>query len=623
MAEMVPDRMPTRASQGEKRLFAILQQLPDDYIVYYEPIIENRYPDFIIIAPDRGLMVIEVKGWYAANLLSADSHEVKIKTRQGPTTERHPIRQARDYMYALMDQLRRIPGGVRLLQASGAHQNRFIFPFGHFAVLSNITAEQLASAPNGDFSTVFPATKVVTRDQLQDWHDSELAEEALKQKLQAFFDPYWTFDPLREDQIAVLRAAIHPDTLLTPSLTPTPTAEETPSAVVDLKVLDLKQENNVRNIGQGHRIIYGVAGSGKTVLLIAKARLLAGQQPDSKILLLCFNVALAAYLRHCLEQHHNITVTHFDGWAKLNGVTRRPQENNQALGERLLARLEAGDAQHTGYFDAVMIDEAQDFDPSWFRCALAAMAEPYDGDLIIVGDGSQGLYGNRKIVWKNLGIQAQGRTISAKFDLDKNYRNSREIIDLAAAFASQTDSGQEEETIVALKVDPTICLRHTGIKPRLIRSDNRREEIWQVLKVVKNWLDGQWYGREITPLQPHEIAIFYPFAARRDRDLIEELNHALSDAAPVIWLTQNPAQRSRIGEPGIKIQTIHSAKGLQYKAVVLLWADLLPRPFADTSVEEERKLMYVALTRPEDYLLISASGPSIFLDEIVATDAVE
>jgi len=42
MAEMVPDRMPTRASQGEKRLFAILQQLPDDYIVYYEPIDEAQ-----------------------------------------------------------------------------------------------------------------------------------------------------------------------------------------------------------------------------------------------------------------------------------------------------------------------------------------------------------------------------------------------------------------------------------------------------------------------------------------------------------------------------------------------------------------------------------------------------
>ena len=51
MAEMVPDRLPSRASKGEERVFEILKRLPDDFIVYYEPIIESRYPDFIIIAP--------------------------------------------------------------------------------------------------------------------------------------------------------------------------------------------------------------------------------------------------------------------------------------------------------------------------------------------------------------------------------------------------------------------------------------------------------------------------------------------------------------------------------------------------------------------------------------------
>jgi hypothetical protein len=35
-----------------------------------------------------------------------------------------------------------------------------------------------------------------------------------------------------------------------------------------------------------------------------------------------------------------------------------------------------------------LIDEAQDFAPSWFQCAKAALKEPGDGDLIIVGDGS-------------------------------------------------------------------------------------------------------------------------------------------------------------------------------------------------------------------------------------------
>jgi hypothetical protein len=51
VALMIPDRLPSGSSKGEQRLFAILQKLPDDYIVYYEPVISDRYPDFLVIAP--------------------------------------------------------------------------------------------------------------------------------------------------------------------------------------------------------------------------------------------------------------------------------------------------------------------------------------------------------------------------------------------------------------------------------------------------------------------------------------------------------------------------------------------------------------------------------------------
>ena len=41
-----------KASRGEERTFALLKKLPDDYLIYYEPNIDNRHPDFIVIAPD-------------------------------------------------------------------------------------------------------------------------------------------------------------------------------------------------------------------------------------------------------------------------------------------------------------------------------------------------------------------------------------------------------------------------------------------------------------------------------------------------------------------------------------------------------------------------------------------
>jgi hypothetical protein len=44
MAECIPDRRSAKGSRGEERTFALLKKLPDDYLIYYEPNIDNRYP---------------------------------------------------------------------------------------------------------------------------------------------------------------------------------------------------------------------------------------------------------------------------------------------------------------------------------------------------------------------------------------------------------------------------------------------------------------------------------------------------------------------------------------------------------------------------------------------------
>lgn len=619
MAIMIPDRCPYRASSGEKRLFAILQNLPDDYYIYYEPVIGNRYPDFILLCPDLGVLIAEVKGWRQNDLVSGDTQAITIREPGGTTQHRHPIRQAREYMYDLMDRLRKLPGGQRLLDGPGEHENRFRFPFSHFVVLSNITAEQLTRSAAGDMSTLFPPSKVITRDQLLTWEAEEPSEAQLKDRLKSCFDPFWPIEPLRDDQIDLLRAAIHPEVLINTPSKPSCSPENARLSTVqtaELKVLDARQEINARSIGSGHRIVYGIAGSGKTVLLIAKARLIAKQEQNHHILLVCYNVALASYLKLVLSDCKNVMVTHFDGWAKSNGIGRRPDEDSQSLGHRLLATLESGQAHHSRFFRTILVDEAQDFETSWYKCLLAAIDDPDDGDLIIVGDGSQGLYGNKKIVWKQIGIHAQGRTISKKFDLEVNYRNSREILELAAAFASKSNDPENEETLVSLEVDPGKCKRSTGVRPHLLRVASPMEEVQQVMRVVKGLLDGDWFGQTVEPLRPEQIAIFYPYVSKRNRHMLEQLVSGLEQLAPAVWINRDPSQRNRIAEQAIKIQTIHSAKGLQYRAVIVMWSDLLPKQFGDTAEEDERKLMYVALTRPEDLLVLTTSRPSPFIMEI-------
>lgn len=633
MAEMIPDKMPKRASAGEKRLFALLQHLPDPYLVYYESIIEDRYPDFVVICPDLGLLIIEVKGWRAGDILAVDPSTVLIKEFGKEIRHPHPVKQAKEYMISLINRCRQEDWDRYILRKDSNSKTRFIFPFGHFVLFPYIGSQHFSKEGRGILSKTFSPKRVVYKEKFDDWDKRINNPDSLIEELKKYFTPFWPIKKLTPLQQKIVRTIIHPEILIQK---PTQTEHQNLSQNEDgtqLKILDLKQEQNARSIGSGHRIIYGVAGSGKTILLIARARLLYKGDPENEILILCYNLTLSSYLRAALSDCPNINIFHFDGWAKSNGITRKygqDKETDAQLGERLLSNLHNGMAPDCRRYDVVLIDESQDFEPIWFRCVLEAMKEPEDGDLVIVGDGNQGLYSRHRIRWSELGINARGRTISAKFDLDKNYRNTRQIISLAKVFvAEQTDKADieahfEEDTIRSLVVDPEKCIR-TGPSPVLLQAQDKHDELTQCTPILRSLLSGHWFGQSIAPLKPSDIAIFYPRLSKRMestfRMFIDSLNQYV---APTTWLSDksNPQARIQIADPTIKIQTIHSAKGLQYKAVYVLWADDLPSGFEDTDEQVERQLFYVALTRAEDYLIVSYSGPSTFIEAIKRTNLV-
>src|SRR5208337_1150804 len=238
--------------------------------------------------------IIEVKGWYPAHIESGDLNQVRIASRGRTETQKHPIRQARDYMFGLMDFARGHSSCTQLLSKDKTHEGHFIFPFGHLVVLNNIRREQVDSS---GFSQLFPANKVMTRDEFDQL--ASVAPEALVTAFKQFFDPWWAFAPLDETLVSVLRAIIHPEIILSKAAPATPVeSRET------LKTLDLRQERLERKVGDGHRILYGVAGSGKTVILIARARLLASDA-NKQVLILCYNRALAEYLQGVFANQTN------------------------------------------------------------------------------------------------------------------------------------------------------------------------------------------------------------------------------------------------------------------------------------------------------------------------------
>jgi superfamily I DNA/RNA helicase len=344
---------------------------------------------------------------------------------------------------------------------------------------------------------------------------------------------------------------------------------------------------------------------------MARAKLLA-EDPARRILVLCFNKVLAKYLAGCLADHLNIDVRHFHGWGARNGVRFTDAEDFEEYGGRLLRRLEDGEGDF-GRYDSVLIDEAQDFACAWFRCARMALKDPDDGDLMVVGDGSQTVYRKRSFTWAEAGIHARGRTINRKFDLDKNYRNTSQILAAAQSFAGQETPESSDAAIRSFRVDPSAAVR-SGPWPIVLQEPDRHSEVSAVAELIRTWLAA---GVEIegakVRLNPSDIGVLYP---RRPNDnAVGTLRMQLSNVAPVITLAGEKADGDPLGN-GVKITTVHSAKGLQFRAVVLVWGDLLPSRRRDRSEAEERSLFYVALTRAEDVLVVTQSRASRYIDEL-------
>jgi superfamily I DNA/RNA helicase len=249
------------------------------------------------------------------------------------------------------------------------------------------------------------------------------------------------------------------------------------------------------------------------------------------------------------------------------------------------------------------------------------MADPLDGDLIVVGDGNQGVYRNREFTWADVGIQAVGRTINAKFDLDKCYRSTREIITLAQSFTS-AGQNQADVAIAAMPIDPKQCTRTSILRPILLRCANQEEECRYAAAVTLELMTGKWFGRDLpAPLQPSEIGILYRKASGdQAKGLLSQLENQIGKA---VWLSRDRATLQRVGDPLVKIQTIHSAKGLQFKAVILLWAGQMPSTGEADDPAVERRLMYVSLTRAEDYLTVLHSTVSPYVTELIASGAAE
>ena len=246
-------------------------------------------------------------------------------------------------------------------------------------------------------------------------------------------------------------------------------------------------------------------------------------------------------------------------------------------------------------FDHIVVDEAQDLGVPELRM-FAAIAPDDPDALFFAGDTGQRIF-QEPFSWKGLGIDIRGRS----FTLKVNYRTShqiREAVDRLLPEIVRDVDGNEEDRRGTVSVfngpDPETQLYETA-ETEIVGVCQRIEELMQI------------------DMPQEEIGVFVRSEAELDRAR-SAVNKADQTALELSNRVEDRAGRIAIG-------TMHLAKGLEFRAVIVMACDehVLPdQDRVDTVADEteldlvyetERQLFYVACTRARERLFVTGVEP--------------
>src|SRR5262245_58751153 len=191
MAQMIPATVPPQATSGEKALFKILAALPGDVYVYYDVQIRHRYADLVVISPRLGVLMIEIKDWKPSSIASADHDTIELRLHSHNKKVVHPLKQARQYAFALSDEIQSRLEGRILLAQDGRYKGKILFPISYLACLSQISDHDVQTL---DLSSIFDPDRTLTKEWLTKARD--INGEELEGLLARYFLPKFQFSPL-------------------------------------------------------------------------------------------------------------------------------------------------------------------------------------------------------------------------------------------------------------------------------------------------------------------------------------------------------------------------------------------------------------------------------------------
>ncbi len=611
MAIMIPEVQKGHVTAGERLVFKTLRDyLPDDYIVYFEPQISGKHPDFVILGPDLGLIVLEVKDYTRNKILSINSDTWLIQTEVGEKRVTCPLKQARSYMFTIMNRLEK---DKDLLQLEGKYKMKLKFPCGYGTVFTRMNQQTFIE---NDLYDVIEPNLCFTRNEIDSEHESFSPEFLMEKLLSMFTMPFRLNEALTADEINRIRFHLFPEVRISAEIGErTPYQDQLLLSLHDIKVMDLHQEKLAKQLGDKNRLIRGVAGSGKTLILASRAKILAKQHPDWRILVLCFNISLAKNIEQMVEQMmkepedlfdliedkepHQIEVRNF------HQFLYRDLKLTEAQIPAIVEKMDNGEAILPKY-DAILIDEGQDFDANWYLL-VSRLLNPDTMSFLLVEDRAQDIYRRKRSYVQDTGLDFRGRSKV----LNINYRNTAEIVRFAWGFYQHFSKIGNQ--LINTEISDEI----------IIPKSTKRKGPLPAMRLFQNFFqEADFIARQIERLHKvrgvplEEILVLYRVKYANNWAYIDIFIKKLKEYdIPYYWVTENEQTKRQFqrNESSVKICTVDSSKGLDFTAVFMI--AMHETPFnKEMEFEKEVSRVYIGMTRAKQYLCLSYSGQSLFTE---------
>jgi hypothetical protein len=613
MAKMYPGDIEgyERATEGEKRVFRFIKEAArphKDFICWYEPSIgrSDKEPDFLLFGKKLGLLILEVKDWTSRQIISYTPHQFTIRVSGKTEKKTNPFKQAKGYVHALMDQLKEFPDFLTDLPD---HVGQLKIPVGRIVVFPNIQRHDYLDR---GLKWLIPLENVMLQEDLDVAGEifCDTSGGKFHDRISASFP--FPFKGLTQKEIDKLSFVIWPVSQIG-----LPLRQGTGKTrfQAEVRALDEGQARLAKRLKSGHLIIKGPPGSGKTLVLVHRCCQLHkyGSQAK-KILLVCYNIALVSYLKRLIHEKGlgvgdgGIHVCHFYELCSriLEETIHYENEENEyydLVVRETFAKVANGESL-VGTFDAIFVDEGQDFGDEMLKTVLSLLKP--GGDLVINLDSYQDLY-SRRASWKSLGVKAAGRT---KY-LNNVYRNTVEIFQFTQRFIGQTPSDSQQLSLL-----PSDFAFH-GDLPELRQFPNYDETGEFLVNDIRESVgQGEFKRSEIAVI--YDDKVYGPEGFAYDnRSLPMRIHKKLEvSGIPTYWVSQDVRAKEMfdITTDRISLVSIHSAKGLDFDLVYLAGIDHI-RP-TDQTRNSLINLIYVAMTRAKYRLVIPYVEETEFIERI-------